>query len=219
MLNYIKSEFYRAVHSAELRGTCLGLCGGIFLLNLLLHLLRNDPSFRYGITSFSYSTLVSMPMLYCYVAGDVAAMLYEGDRRNGTLGNSIAYGLSRMQIFVSKCLVCFVSCLVLLLLALPVYILSAELLLEHTGPTAVKDLLLEIPAMSLIAIAALILAVVLLDFFENSFFSVLTWLAVMVILPKLFLIPGMIFSARGDFLLRIAMWMPANFLQQFVDGT
>lgn len=211
MLNYIKSEFYRAAHSSEIHGTALGLGGLVVLLNLILYLMKDLEGFRYGSTSFSYSNLVSMPMLYCYVAADVAAMLYEADRKNGTLGNSISFGLSRMQIFGSKCVVCFGVSFLLLLILLPLYIGSAQLL-PASGPTTVKELLLEIPAMSLIATGALILAVLLLDFFENSFFSVLTWFAVLVILPKVLLLAGMALASKTEFLLEIAMWMPVNFL-------
>lgn len=210
MLNYIKSELYRAVHSKEIHGTAIGLLAIVLFMNLILGLMKNVEHFSYGITSFSYSMLVSVPMMYCYVAADVAAMLYESDRRNGTMGNSIAFGISRMQLFAAKCIVCFAVSLVLLALVLPVYIGSAVLLLNAAGPTTIRDMLLEIPAMSLIATASLILAVVLLDFFENSFFSVVTWLAVMVILPKLLLFAGMILG--GDALMDIAMWMPVNFI-------
>ena len=106
MLNYIKSEFYRAAHSTEIRGTALGLGGIVLLMNLVLYLMKDLEHFRYGSTSFSYSMLVSMPMLYCYVAADVAVMLYEADRKNGTLGNSVSYGLSRIQIFASEAPCC-----------------------------------------------------------------------------------------------------------------
>ena len=98
MLNYIKSELYRAAHSKELRGAFIGLLAIILFLNLTLFLMKDVEHFRYGSSSFSYSMLVSVPMMYCYVAADVAAMLYESDRRNGTMGNSIAYGISRMQL-------------------------------------------------------------------------------------------------------------------------
>ena len=166
---------------------------------------------RYGSASFSYSMLVSVPMMYCYVAADVAVMLYESDRRNGTMGNSIAHGISRMQLFAGKCIVCFTVSLILLAAALPVYIGSASLL-HAQGPTTAQDMLLEIPAMSLIATGSLILAVVLLDLFQNSFFSVLTWLTVMLLLPKLLLFAGMLLPFGGDALMDAAMWMPANFI-------
>lgn len=212
MLNYIKSELYRAAHSKEIHGTAICFLAIILFMNLVLGLMKNVEHFRYGITSFSYSTIVSMPMIYCYVASDVAVMLYESDKRNGTMGNSIAYGISRLQLFAGKCIVCFVVSLVLLALLLPVYIGSAALLLKPAGPTTVQDMLLEIPAMSFIATASLILAVVLLNLFENSFFSILTWLTIMLFLPKLLLVISMFLPFGADALSHIAMWMPANFL-------
>lgn len=211
MLNYIKSELYRALHSKEIHGTAIGLLAIILSMNLVLFLMKDVEYFRYGSASFSYSMLVSVPMMYCYVAADVAVMLYESDRRNGTMGNSIAHGISRMQLFAGKCIVCFTVSLILLAAALPVYIGSASLL-HAQGPTTAQDMLLEIPAMSLIATGSLILAVVLLDLFQNSFFSVLTWLTVMLLLPKLLLFAGMLLPFGGDALMDAAMWMPANFI-------
>ena len=211
MLNYIKSELYRALHSKEIHGTAIGLLAIILSMNLVLFLMKDVEHFRYGSASFSYSMLVSVPMMYCYVAADVAVMLYESDRRNGTMGNSIAHGISRMQLFAGKCIVCFTVSLILLAAALPVYIGSASLL-HAQGPTTAQDMMLEIPAMSLIATGSLILAVVLLDLFQNSFFSVLTWLTVMLLLPKLLLFAGMLLPFGGDALTDAAMWMPANFI-------
>lgn len=211
MLNYIKSELYRALHSKEIHGTAIGLLAIILSMNLVLFLMKDVEHFRYGSASFSYSMLVSVPMMYCYVAADVAVMLYESDRRNGTMGNSIAHGISRMQLFAGKCIICFTVSLILLAAALPVYIGSASLL-HAQGPTTAQDMLLEIPAMSLIATGSLILAVVLLDLFQNSFFSVLTWLTVMLLLPKLLLFAGMLLPFGGDALMDAAMWMPANFI-------
>ena len=211
MLNYIKSELYRALHSKEIHGTAIGLLAIILSMNLVLFLMKDVEHFRYGSASFSYSMLVSVPMMYCYVAADVAVMLYESDRRNGTMGNSIAHGISRMQLFAAKCIVCFTVSLILLAAALPVYIGSASLL-HAQGPTTAQDMLLEIPAMSLIATGSLILAVVVLDLFQNSFFSVLTWLTVMLLLPKLLLFAGMLLPFGGDALMDAAMWMPANFI-------
>ena len=211
MLNYIKSELYRALHSKEIHGTAIGLLAIILSMNLVLFLMKDVEHFRYGSASFSYSMLVSVPMMYCYVAADVAVMLYESDRRNGTMGNSIAHGISRMQLFAGKCIVCFTVSLILLAAARPVYIGSASLL-HAQGPTTAQDMLLEIPAMSLIATGSLILAVVLLDLFQNSFFSVLTWLTVMLLLPKLLLFAGMLLPFGGDALMDAAMWMPANFI-------
>lgn len=212
MLNYLKSEFYRTVRSKEIHGMTIGLFSMVLFMNVTLGLMKNVEHFRYGITSFSYSMIVSVPMLYCYVASAAAVMLHGSDRRNGTMGNSIAYGFSRIQLFAGKCIVCLVTCLVLLALLLPVYIGSAALLLNSAGPTTVQDMLWEIPAMSLIAIASQILAVTLLEACENSFSGILSWLAVMLFLPKLFLAAGIILPFGNEPVMAIAMWMPANFL-------
>ena len=212
MLNYIRSECYRALRSKEIHGTALGILAILLAQNLILYMMKDVEHFRYAITSFSYSMLVGMPMMYCYIAADVTVMLYESDRKNGTLGNSISFGLSRTEIFAGKCITCFATSFLLLLIALPAYIGSTELLLPASCPTTVRELLLEIPAMSLIATSALILAVALLDCFENSFFSIVTWLTVMIFVPKTLYLAGMFLSPGTDFLLDIAMWMPSNFL-------
>lgn len=217
MLNYIKSELYRAGHSREIHGAAMGLLGMIFFMNLILGLMKRLEHFRYGITSFSYSMVVSMPMLYCYVAYFVAIMLYEGDKRNGTLGNSVSYGLSRLEIFAGKCVVTFATSLVLLLLALPVYIGSAVLLLDHAGPTTIREFLTEIPAVSLVAVAALIFGILLLEIFDKLHQGMLLWLAVMIFLPKLLLLAGMYFSDTSQALLNIALWLPVNFFSQGVQ--
>ena len=65
MLNYIKSELYRALHSKEIHGTAIGLLGIILSMNLVLFLMKDVEHFRYGSASFSYSMLVSVPMMYC----------------------------------------------------------------------------------------------------------------------------------------------------------
>lgn len=212
MLNYLKSEFYRTVRSDEIHGTLIGLLFLVLLMNVTLGLMKNVEHFRYGITSFSYSMIVSVPMLYCYVAFAVAIMLYESDRRRGTLGNSIACGFSRIQLLAGKCIVCLVTSLVLLAIVLPVYIGSAVLLLNPAGPTMVQDMLWEIPAMSLITIASQILAVILLELFEKGSYSILVWLTVMLFLPKIFLMAGMILPFESGPIMDIAMWMPVNFL-------
>ncbi len=217
MLNYIKSELYRAGHSKEIHGAAMGLLGMIFFMNLILGLMKRLDHFRYGTTSFSYSMVVSMPMLYCYVAFYVAIMLYEGDRRNGTLGNSVSYGLSRLEIFIGKCMVAFAASLALLSLALPVYIGSAVLLLDNAGPTTVREFLTEIPAVSLVALAALFFGILLLEICDKLLHWILLWLAVMVFLPKILLLAGLYFSERFELLLEIALWLPVNFFSQGVQ--
>ena len=199
MLNYVKSELYRASRSPEIRETAAVFVGLVLLMNIVLCLLKGLEDFRYGITSFSYSNVVAMPMIFCYVASDVAVMLYESDRRNRTEQNCISYGMSRLELLAGKCIVSLAVSFVILVMILPVYICSAELLLDSAGPTTAADLLLELPAMSLIAIASLVLANVLLEVFDKSIVSILVWLAVLVFLPKILLLAGMALTKLPEF--------------------
>lgn len=211
MLNYIKSELYRAFHSGEIRETAMVITLLVFLMNLILYLFSGMEHFRYGTTSFSYSMLVASPMIYCYVAGDVTVMLYESDKRNGTRGNSIACGISRLEIFAGKCIVSLVTALGILLIAIPVYIASAAFLLPKEGPVEVRDLLMEIPAVSLVGVAAVVLAVVLLEVLDKVLVSILVWCGLLVFIPKALLLVGMYLADQWDVLLNIARWIPANF--------
>ena len=120
--------------------------------------------------------------------------------------------MSRRELLAGKCIFSLAVSFVILVMILPVYICSAELLLDSAGPTTAADLLLELPAMSLIAIASLVLANVLLEVFDKSIVSILVWLAVLVFLPKILLLAGMaLTTASSTLLLDIALW-PANFL-------
>lgn len=211
MLNYMKSELYRVWRIKTVLTMGGAFAAVVFAMNLVLFLMKDMEHFRYGITSFSFSMIVSQPMLYCYVAADVVACLYEGDRRNGTERNSIACGMSRMEIFVGKCLVSLLTALAILVIVLPVYIGSAVALLNPAGPTTVADMLMELPAAAPAGIASIILAVLLLEVFEKPLVSILTWIGIMVALPKVFLLSAMLLGSRGGFLMDIAMWMPQNF--------
>lgn len=208
MLNYIKSECYRALHTRSLY-LLLGIFAGLTaLFNLVLYLFTAyTPNFRYGTTSFSYSNLVSQPMLYCIAACIVVSVLYEGDSRNGTRKNSIAYGISRTSMFLGKCVVSLIVSLIILIPIMAVYLGSAVVFLEETGPVTVQDMLMEIPGVSLIALSALILAILLLELFDKTILGLIVWYAILFAIPKLIFI----LSMKLSFLTPLALWLPVNF--------
>lgn len=209
MLNYIKSELYRTAHNKSVYVMILITAGLTLLLNVLLWLVNattDSGAFAYGITSYSYSFIVSGPTLYFYMAFLVASVLYEADRKNGVQKNSIACGITRLQMFAGKCAVCLFTCTVGLAVILGVYIGSASLLLIHSGPVEAADVLMEIPAVYLMAAAAGILAVVLAEVFEKTVVSAVIWFAIMFGIPELLFYLGFKFNSLWD----VAMWMPTN---------
>lgn len=203
MRNYIKSEFYRILHTKEIyciAGTLTGLSVFINLVNFLVKT-------RYATTSFSYSCLVANPMLFAAAGTVIAYFLYEGNKRNGTLKNAAANGISRTKLFAGECIVSILVSTFIMLLTLTVWILSTELLLEKTGPVKLKDLLSEVPAVYFISAACVISALFFLECFEKNITGILVWAAVWFVIPRIILLLGMHYT----FLFNLAMWLPQSF--------
>lgn len=111
MLNYIKSECYRVIHS---RSTYV-MTGIMAVLPVLFHIIlyvtgvasSTTQDFPYDITSFSFSFLTGSPMLFTYAGLIVAAVLYEDEHKNGNLKNAVAFGISREKLFWGNVLLRF----------------------------------------------------------------------------------------------------------------
>ncbi|MGH4124335.1 MAG: hypothetical protein ACREV6_15520 [Clostridium sp.] len=208
-MNYIKSEFYRVSHSRGIYCLIAILAILSFLLNAVLALFgRTDGlSFPYDTTSFSYSNLVANPMIFCVMSAVIGIFLYEGNRKYGNLKNTVAFGITRTNVFAGECIVATVSAIFSLIIVISVYIISAVVFLEHTGPVNLMDLLTEIPAVFFIAVASLISGIVCIEAFEKASTGIIIWFTIWFIIPKIFFYLGL----RFDMIRNIAMWMPDNF--------
>ncbi len=207
MMNYIKSEFYRVFHSREIYCFIGILAFLAFLFNAILFWFRRMDDFPYGITSYSYSNLVASPLVFGMMGAVVGMLLYEGNRRNGNLKNTVAFGISRAKIFIGECVVATVSATISMVIILAVYIISAAAFLEQAGPVTLNDLMTEIPAVFLIAVACLISGIVCIEAFAKTSAGIIMWAAIWMIIPQILFYIGL----RVDILYKIAMWMPNNF--------
>lgn len=208
MLNYMKSEIYRAVHSPAVYITALVFAAMPLCLNLVLYAFgAADPGFPYATTSFSFSNVAANPMIFAYGALVVVYVLYEGSRKNGSMKNAVAYGIARHKIFAVQCIVSFLVSLVLLCLTEAVYVGSAYLLLEEQGAVNAADMAGSAVAAFPVAAAALVLGVVSVQAAERGFAGLVIWLCVMSFIPQGFLYLGL----QVDALWGAAMWMPHNF--------
>lgn len=208
MLNYIKSELYRITHSATLYIVTLCFAAAPLLVNLMLFSFgRSIPDYPYSTTSFSYSNIVANPMFYCIAALCLVFALYEDNKKNGNLKNVVASGISREKIFAGQFIVCLLTAIVVMAITLTVYILSATLLLRNAGPVGIVDMLNEILAVSLVAIAALILGIVVVLLFDQTFLGIACWFGVLFFIPQVLFYIGIEIEPIRE----IAMWMPRNF--------
>ena len=202
MLNYIKSEFYRITNTI----TIYVLTGILILmaigLNVLICLFGN----QYATTSFSYSSLVATPMIFTILGMVIAFFLYEGNRRYGSLKNTIASGISRKKVFVSECIVSIITSTIIMVLVMFFWILTTTLLLKNAGPVTLKDLLLEVPATYLTAVAGVISGILLLELCEKTSTGTVIWVVLWFIFPKALLYLGIRFPS----LYQAALWIPTN---------
>ncbi len=209
MMNYIKSEFYRVSHS----GGIYCFTGILVILSFLLNAVLgwsgriDGSSFPYDTTSFSYSNLVANPMVFSAMSGVIGIILYEGNKKYGILKNTIAFGIPRTKVFAGECIVATVSAIFSLIIVLSVYVVSAIIFLEHSGPVNLMDLLTEIPAVFFIAVASLISGIVCIEAFGKDSTGIIIWFIIWFVIPRIFFYLGL----RFDMIYRIAMWMPGNF--------
>ena len=207
MLNYIKSEFYRIFHSASIYVTIAIFSGIPLCLNIALYLFgRFSPNFGYATTSFSFSNIVSSPMLFCYSALITVYVLYDRNKKNGNLKNVIAFGVSRTKIFIGQCIVSLIVSIIIAITAETVYISSALLLLPVQGPVTIENMLFEMLAVLPIAISALIFGIVVVQLFEHSFIGILVWSSVFCFIPQILLYIGVVVEPVRE----IALWFPQN---------
>ena len=215
MINYIRSEFYRRLHTKEIYLFNLLLTAGVLALNGGIHAAAATlPNIRYANVKFVLSFLTGS-MDFLFIAGAVlAVLLFSGDRKNGVMKNAVAYGMSRTSLFFGKCIVSFVMALASMVLLTAVYIVSAILLLEGPAQPYVELMLEGIAANLPFAAAALILAVAFIQFFEKELIVGLAWMAVIYLIPSICYSTGFQFKTMAE----IAAWMPRNYLMTEVTA-
>ena len=207
MLNYIKSELYRVTHSRAAYIAVFILCAGALTINLALYFWGSGPDY-YSNTAFSYSMLLFMPSVFYLCGAIVAALLYDGSLRNGNLKNTLAFGMTRVQVFCAQTIVAVITATILLAVVIGVWIASAELLLGHIDSWNALDLLRVCALMYPIAVASLLTVLVGFSLFQRDLTTVLGWLCIWSLLPQLCAALGLKFPIFAD----IARWMPNQFL-------
>lgn len=216
MLNYIRAELYRLLRQPGFYVTTLILCAVPIALNCFLAFFDWEA---YGsdnaLAGISYAGWMASAQFFMIMGAIVPGLLYTNARKYGDLKNTVAFGTSRVQIFAGKCVVSILLATVMLAVLLAVWIGSAELLLAPSDFPAVKDVLLSVPALYLIACANAITIVLLMELIERDIFVAIAWAAVWCILPTILNTLGM----RFGFLAALASWMPYEFLQQSVQTT
>lgn len=213
MLNYMKSEWYKTVHS---KGVYLAggvMCGLVLLMNLILwgsnHFISNFP---YGTFRFSLNILTAQPIWIVVLGSVVAGTVFVDDRKSGIIKNAVAYGIPKEKILIEKWLVSLASCLILMCVVFGVYVGSAYLLLENPEWEPFRQMVMAIAATLPFSIAAMMLMLGLGVVLEKEMAMMLWWMAVIYSIPMAVDMLGWYFKIFE----KISRWLPYTFLRSEV---
>lgn len=204
MLNYIKSELYRVFHSKGIYGFIGGCSALVLAMNLLLWWCNTkDSSFPYATTRFSFSMLESGMGVVMFLVATLVSLITADEFKFHTLHNSIAFGLSRTQIFLSKLVINIIAAGLSLIVIEGVLIGSGYLLLDSTNPKPLYGLLTATMACIPSFIAGLIGVVSLYFILGNMNGGIWAYLGTVVGFPTVVSLLGMKF----DIFAKLNKWL------------
>lgn len=204
MANYMKSEFYRIFRTRALyimTGTCLMTV--LLFVGVLWAMSVFTVDFPWATTKYAFSMLemgMHIPMLLSAVMG---GLVVSDEIKNRTFNNSVAFGIPREQIYLSKVIVGMAASALCLLVTEAGLIGSGYLLLENSGTEYTLSLLKGTAACIPAWIAAMVAFMSLYYVTGSASISIQAWLLVMVVAPIVVGVLGM----RFDFFARLASWL------------
>ena len=192
MLNYLKSELYRVFHSSGIY-LFIGICSLLVLaMNLILWGFNlKTENFYYANIDFSFSMLTSDMNIVLFLTAALASIITVDEFKFRTINNSIAFGISRIKIYISKILVALLASLLCLAIVEGVLIGSGYLLLDSSNFHALTELLIGTAACIPSFIASLIAFISLYLLLSNMTSSIWTWIGIIVAFPTITSLLGM----------------------------
>lgn len=204
MTNYMKSEFYRIFRTKALFifvGACLGVVllyvGVLWVISML------DVDFPWATTKFAFSTLETGMNIPLFLSAVMGSLVVSDELKYRTFNNSVAFGIPREQIYLSKVIVGMAASAFCLLVTEAGLIGSGYLLLENSGEAYTLSLLKGTVACIPAWIAGMAAFMSLYYVTGSGSAGIWVWLLVIVAAPMAVEVLGM----RFDFCARLASWL------------
>lgn len=216
MLNYIKSEAYRNLRTKGNYVFLFSCLGFVAFINIALGLYANtQANFPYGNTRYSLSSFycgMGVPMMLCVT---IAAIVLSQEFKHHTLKNSISYGITRKQIYLSKLLMELGISVINFVLISSAYVISSYVMLNDSGVLYFNTFIRSMIACIPLLVFGLVVAHSLYFIFDNELTVVTVWIIIVVVIPKILSIAGMGINVLRE----IASWMPWNMMTARFDET
>lgn len=195
MLNYLKSELYRVFHSSGLY-LFIGVCSLlVFAFNLVLWAFDfTTTNFPWATIKFSFSTLATSMNVVMFLTAALASIIVVDEFKFRTLSNSIAFGISRTKIYITKLLITLLASFLSLVIIEGVYIGSGYLLLDTSNSLALPNLLTATVACIPSFIAGFTATVTLYFILGSMTSAIWSWIGIIVGIPMITSILGLKFK-------------------------
>lgn len=206
MLNYLKSEFYRVARSRDLYILTIVAAMLTVFMNAVLYYFQHfvTGEFRYATVRFSLNNMLGN-LTFMFVGGLIAAVLvFADEHKNGTIKNTVAYGVSRTQFFIGKCIVASVTASISFIVIEAAHIGTAYLLLENAELEPLKVLLHGVAAILPAAFGAIVLGIAVLCCTEKLTNVIIIWTTVFYLIPAFCDALG----RKSELFAKIVRWMP-----------
>lgn len=195
MLNYLKSELYRLFHSLGLYlfiGIC-SLCAISF--NCILWALDiTTTNFPWATIKFSFSTLDTNMSVVMLLTAALASIIVVDEFKLRTLNNSVAFGISRTKIYISKLLITLLGCFLSLFIIEGLFIGSGYLLLDTSNSHALTNLLTATVACIPSFIAAFTAFITIYFILGSMTSAIWNWIGFILGIPMITSILGLKFQ-------------------------
>ena len=203
-MNCIKSEFYRVFHTKAvymLTGACLLV---VLLFNVALWVMATSTvDFPWATTKFAFSTLEGDMHIPLFLSAVMGSVIVADELKHRTINNSIAFGLSREQVYLSKVIAGIAASALCMLVTEAGLIGSGYLLLENSGSMYTLSLLKGTAACIPAWIAGMVAFISLYYMTGSGNAGIWSWLLIMVAVPTAVSVLGMKFELCA----RLASWM------------
>jgi ABC-type transport system involved in multi-copper enzyme maturation permease subunit len=135
MLNYLKSEIYRILHTKS-SYIFIAVCSLLLLSsNIVIAFVKmNDATFPYADTAFAIGNVCGGLIYVFLMCIMVAGTVFNNEHNNHTFKNCVSYGIPRGTIYFGKVFVQIIYAITAFIIILGVHVGSAYLLLENSGP-------------------------------------------------------------------------------------
>lgn len=215
MMNCIKSEFYRVFHTKAvyaLTGACLMV---VLLLNVVL-LARGTLTgdFPWNTTKYAFSVFEAYMHIPFFLSAVMGGVIVADELKHRTINNSVAFGLAREQIYLSKVIVGIAAAAFCLAVTEAGLISSGYLLLENSGSAYTFSLLRGTVACIPAWIAGMVAVISLYYMTGSRSASIWSWLLIMVAVPMVVSVLGMKFELCA----RLSSWLLYNMVSYIAAG-